>query len=59
MKRSDKELDLGMYKNFATQAAEDLYYPPEVKNRIKKAKSISEVERIMNQARKEFWHMDN
>ena len=59
MERSGKEVDLGMYKNFATQAAEDLYYPPEVKNRIKKAKSISEVERIMNQARKDFWRMGN
>lgn len=51
-----QEAALRYYKNFAIQAVEDLYYPEELKKQIKEAKSMNEIERIMNQARKEFWH---
>ena len=42
------------YKKFAVRAAIDLLYPESVINRIKAAKSESEISRIMTKAREEM-----
>lgn len=46
--------DFQAYKQQAIRAAKELYYGQNTVNRVKEAKSASEIERIMNRARHKF-----
>lgn len=45
---------LRSYRRFALRACKDFGYPEEVYNRVKKAKSGSEIEQIMHDARNKY-----
>ena len=45
---------LRSYRKFALRACKDLCYPETVYNRVKKAKSESEIEQIMHDARNKY-----
>ena len=55
MAKNDVDKDpLRSYRKFALRACKDFYYPEEVCNRVKKAKSESEIEQIMHDARNKY-----
>ena len=55
MTKGDDEKDpLRSYRKFALRACKDFYYPEEVYRRVKKAKTESEIEQIMHDARNKY-----
>lgn len=50
----DEKDPLRSYRKFALRACKDFYYPEEVFRRVKKAKSESEIEQIMHDARNKY-----
>ena len=55
MAKNDVDKDpLRSYRKFALRACKDFCYPEAVYNRVKKAKSESEIEQIMFSARNKY-----